>query len=118
MARAAIARTALPVTGFNLTDATYTTMALGASNGVEAPYRAGDLLILNNSTAGASVYTIKVAQPAAYVQFAVTVPDITVNVGAAKMVVVPVADLMNQAAGVVQVDCSVAGKIAVLAVNG
>lgn len=117
MARTVIARTALPATGFNLTDATYTTLGVGATNGVEAPYRAGDLLVLNNTTAGSVTYTIKVAQPGVYAGQGVVVPDISVVVGIAKIVAYPIADIMNQATGVIQVDCTAAAKALVLAMS-
>lgn len=118
MARVAAARTALPVGGLNISDAALTVMATGANNGVEIPYRAGDVLVLNNVTAGAAVYTIKTAQPAIYSVQGLTVPDKAVTVAASKIWLVPLDVIWRQVDSDVYVDCDVAAKIGVIAVSG
>jgi hypothetical protein len=117
MARTTIARTALPATGLNLTDATYATLGVGANNGVEVPYRAGDLVVLRNDTGGASTFTIKAAQPRVYADVALTVPDMSVAVAAAKSHVIELGSIFKQADGDIYIDCSVAGKVLVLALG-
>jgi outer membrane protein assembly factor BamB len=111
MPRVTIARTAVPATGLNITDATYTTLGVGAANGVEIPYRDGDLLILRNDSGSSATYTLKVAQPAVYSDVGVTVPDVTIVVATGKMHVVNTDAIMRQADGDVYIDCSVAGKV-------
>lgn len=117
MARTPIARTAIAVTGTNLTDATYTTMATGAGNGVEVPYHAGDVVVLSNATGGPAVYTIKIAQPAAYSALSLTVPDLAVTVATGKSWVIQLESIFRQSDSDLYVDCDVAGKILVLAVG-
>lgn len=117
MARAAITRTPFPLTGFNITDATFTTMATGANNGVNAPLLAGDILLLRNDTAGAATYTIKTPQPSGYSAQGITASDVTVVVAAAKIWVYEPVNLQRQADTFIYVDCDVAGKILLLAMN-
>lgn len=116
MARTTIARTAVTVTGFNLTDATFTTMSTGAGNGIEVPARQGDTLVLYNSTGGAAVYTLKLPTPTAIAARGATVPDVTYSVATGKMHLYPLTDtIFRQSDGDVYVDCDVAGKIVCLA---
>lgn len=117
MARAAITRTAFAATGFNITDATFTTMATGANNGVNAPSQQGDIIILRNDTAGPATYTIKTPQPSGYTSQGITASDVTVVVVAAKIWVYEPTTLQRQADGNIYVDCDVAGKILLLAMN-
>jgi len=114
MTRVAISRTALGAAGLNLTDATYTTLSTGAGNGVEVPYREGDVLILRNDTAGAAVYTVKVVQPSAYSGQGLTIPDETFSVAAAKSWAIALETIYKQTDGDVYVDCDVAGKVLML----
>ena len=118
MARTTIARTTLPVGGLNLTDATFSTLATGAGNGIEVPFRPGDVLILKNDTGGASVFTVKVRQPQSYSDLSLTVPDKTFSVADAKTHVIPLATVFKQTDGDLYVDCDVAGKVLQLAVSG
>jgi hypothetical protein len=117
MARSAITRTAFPLAGFNITDATYTTMATGANNGVTAPSQQGDVLILRNDTGGAAAYTIKTPQATGYAAQGITVSDVVVTVAAAKIWVYEPTTLQRQADNQIYVDCDVAGKILLLAMN-
>ncbi len=117
MARTTIARTTVTATGFNLTDATFTTMATGAGNGIEVPYHAGDLIVLRNDTGGAAVYTIKTAQPASYSGWGLTVTDLTVTVAAGKIWVIEPTAIWKQSDSDLYIDCDVAGKVLVLAVG-
>lgn len=117
MARATITRTAVPVTGLNLTDATYSTLATGAGNGVEVPYREADLIVLKNGTGGAAVFTLKAKQPTQYSEQSVTVPDKTVTVAAGKTWVYPTATIFRQNDGDIYIDCDVAGAVLALALE-
>lgn len=117
MARATITRTAVPDTGLNLTDASYATLATGAGNGVEVPYREADLLVLKNATGGAAVFTLKVKQPAQYSGQSITVPDKTVTVATGKTWVYPTATIFRQTDGDIYIDCDVAGNVLALALE-
>lgn len=117
MARTPIARTAIPVAGLNLSDAALTVMATGAGNGVEIPYRAGDVLVLNNVTGGAAVFTFKTVQPTTYSVHSITVPDKSYTVATTKIWVVALDAIWKQADGDLYVDCDVAAKIGVLALS-
>lgn len=117
MARVTIARTALPATGLNITDATFATLATGANNGVEVPYREGDALFLKNTTAGAAVFTVKIAQSAQYSELGIAIPDETFSVPAAKTLIVPLAAVFKQPDGDVYIDCDIAGSVLMLAVS-
>lgn len=117
MARVPITRTAVPDTGLNLTDATFATLATGANNGVEVPFREADLIVLKNDTGGAAVFTIKVPQPAQFAGQGVTIPDKTVNVATGKTLLYPSAQVFRQPAGAIYIDCDVAGKVLALALE-
>ena len=118
MARTTITRTALPATSLNLTDATFTTLSTGAGNGIEVPYRAGDVLILKNDSGGPAVFTVKVRQPAEFTALGITVPDETFTVADGKTHIVPLAAVFRQTDSDIYVDCDVAGKVIALAVSG
>lgn len=118
MARTTIARTALTAAGLNLTDATFATLATGANNGIEVPYREGDVLVLKNGTGGAAVFTVKVRQPADFAAIGVTVPDESFSIAAGKTWIVPLASVFKQTDSDIYVDCDVAGAVLLLAVSG
>ncbi len=117
MARTPISRTAVADTGLNLTDATYATLATGAGNGVEVPYREADLLVLKNATGGAAVFTLKVKQPPQFSGQSITVPDKTVTVATGKTWVYPTATIFRQTDGDIYIDCDVAGAVLALALE-
>lgn len=117
MARTAIARTTLPAAGFNISDATYTTLATGAGNGVTIPTVQGDVLLLNNTTGGSAVYTVKTPQPSGYSSLGITASDVTVTVAAGKIWAYKPDKLQKQADNQIYVDCDVAAKILCLAMS-
>lgn len=117
MARTPITRTALPAAGLNLTDATFTTLATGAGNGIEVPFRPGDVLVLKNDSGGAATYTVKVRQPQDFTALGITVPDDSFAVADGKSFIVPLANVFKQTDGDIYVDCDVAGKLICLAVG-
>lgn len=114
MARTNITAQAIPNGGLNLTDATYSTLGVGADNGVTFDYDAGDLVVLKNATGGSVTYTFKVPTPTAYAAKSLTVPDVTVVVATAKTVIYALAALFRQDDGKVYVDCSAAANLLVL----
>lgn len=119
MARTPITRTALPAAGYNLTDsADFDTLSTGAGNGIEVPYRPGDILILKNGTGGAAVFTVKVRQPQDFTAQGITVPDDSFTVADGKSWIVPLANVFKQTDGDIYVDCDVAGQVLLLAVSG
>lgn len=115
MARETIARTPIPVTGLDLTDVAFETLATGAGNGVEFPFRGGDILVLTHSSA--AVFTIVTPQPAKYDDRGIEVDDMTVNVGQDEMHLIPLDIFMRQADGNVYVDCDVAADVLVLGLS-
>ena len=117
MARAEIARTEVPIDGVDLIALTYETMATGDGNGVECPYRPGDLIVMYNTTASPATYTVKVAQPSTFSTYELTVPDLDVAVADGELMIVPVAAIFRQTDGNLYVDCDVAADIAVLAMS-
>lgn len=117
MTRATIGRTAVPDTGLNLTDASFATLGTGSGNGIEVPFRESDLLVLKNDTGGAAVFTLKVPQPTKFSNQSITVPDKTVSIATGKTWVYPTAVLYRQSDGDIYIDCDVAGKVAVLALE-
>ena len=115
MARTTIAVTAITDTGFNLTDASFTTMSTGANNGVAFPYNGSNRIILRNDSGGSAAYTVKIPAVATYTALGVTIPDMTVTVATGKIWVLEPAAPMKQSDGSIYIDCDVAGKVLVLA---
>ena len=114
MTRTTITPQTLTKTGFNLTDATYTTMSTGSGNGVQFALDTNDIVVLKNGTGGAAVYTIKVPGETKYSEKGATVPDVTVTVANNKSWVYPLSAIFKQSDGKVYIDCDVAGQILVL----
>lgn len=116
MARTTITATAITDTGYNLTDsADFTTMTLGSGNGVAFVLTTSDRIILKNDSGSSATYTIKIPTPASYSSIGVTVPDMTVTVATGKSYVLEPPITARQSDGMIYIDCSVAGKILVLA---
>lgn len=116
MARTTIAVTSRPVTGYNLTDSTdFTTMTAGAGNGVSFPFDGNNQIVLKNDSGGASTFTIKVPTPASYTALGLTIPDVNVSIANGKSWVFEPNSVWRQSDGNIYIDCSVAGKVLVLA---
>lgn len=113
MARTAITSLAIPNTGLNITDVTYTTMATGSGNGVSFPYNNRTVIVLNNTTGGNATYTFIVNVPAELTAVGVTPANQTIVVATGKVYLVKPGDILvgADAARSVFVDCDVAGKI-------
>lgn len=116
MARTNITAQTLGNSGLNITDATYSTLGVGADNGVTFDYDGGDLVVPKNATGGSVTYTFKVPTPAPYAAKSVTVPDVTVVLATAKSLIYPLASIFRQDDGKVYVDCSAAANLLVLSV--
>lgn len=118
MARNALTKTTLPTIssgGLNYTDMTFTTMTLGADNGVYFDFDAADLIVLNNTTGGAAEYTLILNPPASITNIGGSVTDPTVTVAAGKAHFIRPTDILRQTTdGDVYIDCDVAGEIAVI----
>lgn len=114
MARTNITAQAIDNAGLNLTDATYATLGVGASNGVTFDYDAGDLVVLKNATGGSVTYTFKVPTPTAYAAKGVTLPDVTVVLATGKTAVYPLSSIFRQDDGKVHLDCSAAANALVM----
>lgn len=116
MTRTVISRVEITGGGYNLTNsADYATMGIGTDNGVEIPYNPNDVIVLNNPTAGAAVYTFVMPQPGEYAEQGATIPDVTESVPASETVLYPMRAIYKQANGNVFIDCDVAGEIMALA---
>lgn len=116
MARTAITAASIPSTGYNLTDSTdFATLGVGASNGVSFAFDSGTLVYLKNDTGGSATFTLKVPTPTTYSTLSLTIPDMTISVANGKTVVLRPNSILRQSDGSVYIDCSVAGKVMVLA---
>jgi len=120
MARTPLTKTSLArnVTGVNLTDLSYTALTPGSNNGATWAHLESDLIVLSNETAGDAVYTFVLTTPAAYSQFGGSLTSGTITIAAGVKQIVRVNDVLKDANGLVNVDCDVAGKIAVLDMPG
>ena len=116
MARVTITAQALPAaTGFNLTDATFTTMATGTGNGVSFAYDARDVVVLKNTTGGNAIYTFVVGkEPSNYAAYSIAVTDPTVTVATLKTHLIKLNSIFEQTGSLVFIDCDVAADILVL----
>lgn len=117
MARTAITPTTVPgasSNGFNLTDATFSTLSTGSGNGVEFDYAAEDLVVLKNDTGGAAVFTLVARSITGLTDAGGSVTNPTVTVANGKTHVLKPATIFQQSSGKFFIDCDVAGKALVL----
>lgn len=114
MARATLTKTDLTVTAFNLTDATFATLATGTGNGVEFTFKRPMTAYLKNDTGGSAVFTIATPANAPYSDYSLAVGDYAVTVADGKTHMLSIEGAFNQADGKVYIDCDVAGKVMVL----
>lgn len=115
MARTNISAVSIPDTGYNLTDsAGFSTLGVGASNGVTFNYDPAHLVVLKNDSGSSATYTFKVPTPAQFSGQGITIADVTVAVATGKTVLYPLSAIFQQSDGLVYLDCSVAGKALVL----
>lgn len=116
MARTAITSASIANTGYNLTDSTdFATLGTGAGNGVSFAYDSGTLVYLKNDTGSSATFTLKVPTPTTYSALSLTIPDMTITVANGKTIIVRLNSILRQSDGAVYIDCSVAGKVMVLA---
>lgn len=116
MARADITAVQITDTGYNLTDSVdFTTMSAGAGNGVSFAQDNSHRIILKNDTGGAATFTVKIPTASAYTPFSLALPDLAIAVANGKTYVLEPASIFRQSDGNIYIDCSVAGKILVLA---
>lgn len=117
MARAAIAVETMPHAGIDLNvGGTYTTMGVGADNGVEFEYSPGALLYLRNTTGATITFTVLVPTPDAYAQSGIVIPDVAISVLNSRSVAYQSSGIFAHPDGKMRVDCSAAGLIAVMRV--
>jgi hypothetical protein len=108
MARTAIGVGGIPAGGLDvIVGATFTTMGVGANNGVEFAYRPGALVIVRNTSGATAAFTFKVPTPDGYAAKGLTVPN-------ARTMLYPLSGIFVQGDGLVAVDCDVAGLITVV----
>lgn len=118
MAAATLLQTSVPMTnaGLNLTDATFTTLVAGGSNGVTFLWNPTDVLVLKNDTGGAAVFSFTPSVPASLTEQSITLAAKTLSVANGKTYAVRVAEIFKSTStGYVTVTCDVAGKSLLLA---
>lgn len=101
-------------TGIVPADVTYTTMTSGTGNGVEFSFPDCEQVILFNDTGGAATYTFLVPEPDKYNELGITFNDKTFTVDNLDFVFVHPNSRYQNSAQQMQVNCDVAGKIAVV----
>lgn len=106
--------TSIGSNGTNLTDLTPTVMVSGSDNGVTFVYDANDDIILVNDTGGSAVYTL-VLPTLSVESIGASITDPTITVADGKTHILRnLPASVKQSNNLVYIDCSVAGKIAVL----
>lgn len=117
MAVTNITVTAFPETGFNVTDATYQATGIGSGNGVAFPYGPGDVVYLKNDTGGSATFSFLIGSAGSeFTDKGITIPAATEVVADGKTHVYKLSDIFkNNADGKVTIECTVAGKVMVLA---
>lgn len=103
--------------GFNLTDATFTTMSTGSNNGVKFTHDPGTLIVMKNDTVGAADYTMILGSIGQITAVGGTVTDPVVDVAVGKTHIIRPDLAFKQSDGMVYIDCDVAAKILVLNVD-
>jgi len=100
--------------GIIVEDATYTTLVAGTDNGAYWSFADAEFFVMENSTGGSATFTIPLTEPADYTERGISFNDKTFTVATGKHVIYPVDSRFKDASGNVNIDCSVAGKIAVV----
>lgn len=115
MTRVPITTVAIPNISENITDATYTTMATGADNGVSFSYNSRDVIILRNDTGGPATFTLIVNVSAELTAIGVTPANQTIVLATGKIALLkPGTAIIGPApAQTIAIDCDVAAKILV-----
>lgn len=116
MARSALTKTTLArnAVGLNLTDASYTALTPGSNNGKTWTHLDSDVVLLKNGTAGDAVYTFAFTTPAGYSAFGSTLSSATITLAAGVTQILRLSEVMKDGNGLINVDCDVAGSVAVL----
>ena len=100
--------------GIVIEDASYTTLATGTNSGAYWSFADAEFFIMENSTGGSATFTIPLTEPDDYTERGITFNDKTFTVATGKHVIYPVDSRFKDASGSVNIDCSVAGKVAVV----
>jgi len=101
-------------TGIVMADVTYTTMTSGTGNGVEFSFPDCEQVLIYNDTGGAATFTFLVPEPTKYGELGITFNDKTFSVDNGDFLLVHPDSRYQNTSQQIQVDCSVAGKIAVV----
>lgn len=119
MARSALTKTASArnLTGLNLGTMTFTTLATGAGNGRYWSHADTDLILLKNDTGGPATFTLVFTQGSEYTRFGFSLSSPTLVIADGKVYALRLGDLFRDATGLINIDCDVAGKAAVLETN-
>ena len=100
--------------GIVIEDVTLTTLTPGTDNGQYFSFADAEFFIMENSTGGAATFTIPLTEPDDYAERGITFDDKTFTVATGKHVVYPVDSRFKDSDGNINIDCDVAGKIAVV----
>jgi hypothetical protein len=100
--------------GIVIEDMTLTTLSAGSDNGHYFSFADAEGFFLENSTGGAAVFTVPLTEPADYAERGITFADKTFSVATGKHVFYPADSRFKDSSGNINIDCDVAGKIAVV----
>ena len=116
MAATLITATSVPqsVTGLNITDATYSTLTSGGSNGVKFTAPASGLVLLKNDTGGSAVFTVNMSTPTSISAYSGSVTSPTITVATGKTYLLRLSEIFKDSSGQITITCDVAGKVIVL----
>lgn len=95
-------------------DITWTALVAGSNNGKYFSFNDSELLLLYNDTGGAATFTIPLTEPDDYSALNVTLNDKTISVDNTDHKISVVSSKYKDSDNYINVDCDVAGKIAVV----
>lgn len=98
----------------NITDATFTTLVLGAGEGIKFLHDSGGTILLKNATGGSVNYTFKMPAIAALTALSLTTPDYVIAVANNKTVMVPMSSSFRASDGYITIECSAAAQALIL----
>lgn len=95
-------------------DITWTALTAGSNNGRYFSFNDSECLLLYNDTGGAASFTIPLTEPDDYSDLNVTFNDKTIALDNTDHKLCVVSSKYKDSTGYINVDCDVAGKIAVV----
>lgn len=99
--------------GTNLTDITGTIIVTGSDNGFQIKPAQGDILLLNNVTAGAAIVTL-ISPPTGIVLLGGSITDAVINIAIGKLHVITIVGSLIQTDGNLYLDCDALIEVTLL----